>query len=223
MKHPLFGLFKASPEPSADPLARSTEGWDAPEVALMQESDRRELVAAIRRIWEGGRDCLVREIHGKPGRTLPDAVPCTKACDKRVRDRCGDACEAHPVSVAYAGATEALLQAVCPEDAVILKGSEFTLKLCTLSRFRPEALARIIVMSIGLADRNRRPIVRISRGDGLRTELSLEEPTRATWRTTYRERLASVVARTKFLADFATQGSRGLSSDHCAVARNGWE
>ena len=124
----------------------------------------------------------------------------------------------------YAAATEELLTALEEGEGAAIPPAQLHRVIQTLWR-APERLAGLVVLSVGLDARGLRPIARISRADGVRSELYLEEPNRLRWRTTYRDErsVRTGPQKVSFVGDVA-RPSFGLPlSDLCVVPRRWWE
>jgi hypothetical protein len=223
VKHPLGVQALAKSEGVA---AWNQEGWDRLEPPAVTEGARAELVSLIAALSEGTLRCAVPELRGKKSGSDPERLAC-RDCQAPIVVRCEKLLHAPGgVGERYRSVTEDLLAGLTGDAGVAIAAEKFHAALRGMWR-TPEKLAGAIVLTVGLENRRgARPIARISRYDGVRTELYFEEPDRLRWRTTYREfaKTRTGPLQISFLSDVPRPApGLGRVSELCVVARRWWE
>lgn len=223
VKHPL-GVHAIARSFGRDPW--TDEGWDKLEPPVVTEEERVNLVRDIAALAEGKLRCEVPEFRGKKAGASLERLAC-RDCQPPVVARCEKLINAPAgVGVRYTNVTEDLLKELSGENGVQVEAARFHQVLHRLWR-SPEKLAGALVLTVGLDGRRAaRPVVRISREDGVRAEFYLEEPNRLRWRTTYRAYIQTRTApqRISFLGDIPRPApGLGRVSELCVVARRWWE
>lgn len=220
VKHPL-GVHAIASSRGLAPW--NGEGWDKTTPPVVTESERVTLVQKIGGLSSGKMHCGVPEIRGDASWSHLKELACTR-CPSPLFVPCERLCR--DVSLRYASVTEELLKEVAEGAGLHVTRELFTRALLRLWR-APEKIEGLTVLTLGLEERRGdRPIARISRHDGVRVEMSFEEPDRLRWRTTYRE-LAAVKTRVQqisFVSAMLQPADRmGPLSEICVVARHWWE
>jgi hypothetical protein len=207
----------------AKKLPWQREGWHVLDPQVVNESSRTSVMGLLMAMRHAGASCAVPEIAGTRGRSDPDDLACY---------RCGGglALECQRISSAgdgpgarYTAVTEALLAALSEPNAIAVRRAQFSNALVPLWG-KPDTLASLVVLTVGVADRNaRQAVARVTREDGVRAEFYLDGKT-LRWRTTYRELPSTAPVRISYLLDFARPPDvPNALSDLCLVPRPWWE
>ena len=223
VKHPL-GVEAIARTRGRDPWNR--EGWDRVDPPVISEPERAEILRAIAALAMGKLRCEVPEIRGKKGGSEGDRLACS-VCPPPIVVRCGELL-GPPAAVGgrYAAVVDTLLATLANDTGTRVEAARFHEAVGRLWR-TPEKLTGLVVLTVGLDARSQtRPIVRVSRDDGVRAEFYLEEPKRMRWRTMYRDQaeVRSAAQRINFLRKVPMPAPRlGPVSDMCVVPRHWWE
>jgi hypothetical protein len=212
LKHPL-GVNGVRRTRSLD--GWNGEQWDATSPPVVDAAGRAEAQAKIAALGDVHQRCAVPEVRGAVGTAEePECYGCGEplvlGCARLLAD----------VGDRYAGVIDEVVAAM--RDASLVPRARLTGFLYAKVR-TPAIWADLVVLSTGKAPRSKGSIIRISRGDGVRVELTLDGAHRAAWRTCYREPNAVGLRGLSFLTDSPLPDRSIPLSDQYAVPRGWWE
>jgi hypothetical protein len=214
VRHPLGTYSTARNRPW------NAEGFDALSPPVVTEDTRAAFVNFVRDEPVRGGRCEVHAFSTKAAtakkRGLDDSLPCYGPCSDALVFGCRS--ELRSISDGYQSLVDALLDSL--SDGVSVDRATFTnMVLSTLQR--PQDHQSAVVLSSGaLPDSSYRDrVVRIHRGDGVRTEF-YARGRELTWRTTYRIRPTSPVVAVRELLDLPVADS---ASAAVLVSRPWWQ
>ncbi len=199
--------------------AWNREGWSDLAPSAVSHEARARLFRALASLSVHGAGCGVPEVTGARGLRDQQPIECSQ-CPMPLARRCE--AELQDVVDAYVARTTELLEALGTSSVWVPRVAMIR---ALASRLRTaEPWAPLATLSVGYDARTReRPIARVSRTDGLRTELYLHGAS-LRWRTTWRSVPSNAAEAMSFVLQFPKplESSHALS-DRCLVARPWWE
>jgi hypothetical protein len=191
------------------------EGWP------ISDAQRRDWTTNIQALEAQHGRCGARELHGGRAPQTREKEPCY-VCAPGLLSRCaGILNQADGVGAQYASATESLLEAMQEDRAIVVPRVDVSRRMSKALFSNPAWIEAGAILGVGLG-KDKRPMVRIARGDGTRTDLWLNGAN-LNWRTTYRVPQVSVYTRWTFLLDQPAKTNALPLSDAYVVARGWWE
>lgn len=215
VRHPLGTYSTARNKPW------NSEGFDALSPPVVTEDSRAAFVNFVRDERLRGDRC---EVHAFSTRAptaktlrLDDKLPCYDSCPEALVFGCRS--ELRSISDGYQSLVDALLESL--SDGVSVDRATFTNAVLRTLRRPQEICSAIVVLSSGVLPGSsvRDRVVRIHRGDGVRTEF-YARGRELTWRTTYRIRPTSPMVAVRELLDLPVADR---ASAAVLVARPWWQ
>lgn len=222
IKHP-FGLHALMEQRGRNLGARhwNAEAWDATSPPVITNEQRRIATAAISALSVDGQGCQVPRLSNEEyaGEVGDDWEGCYR-CSEPVAQRCTTI--TRDIAAAYRQVIDLTLELIDGAEGRIVPRAKLSSIIWKSARV-PARLDGLTVMTIGwhrTADRSR-PMIRISRWDGIRSEFLLES-NELRWRTTYRQPPRSAGALLTFLMDYAETPVLSLRLSDSAIVPRRW-
>jgi hypothetical protein len=195
------------------------EGWGELAPAAISNEARTRLFRTLASLSVHGAGCGVPEVSGARDIRDQQQIECS-ACPTPLARRCET--ELHDVVDVYVARTTELLEDLATSSVWVPRLAMIRVLAGRLRTAEP--WTPLATLSVGFDARTReRPIARVSRTDGLRTELYLHGAS-LRWRTTWRSVPSNGAEAMSFVLQFPKPlDSSHALSDRCLVARPWWE